>query len=455
MKVKAVILAAGEGKRMKSDLPKPLHRLCGRPLVQWAMASVSGCDPNPVVVVGHGAEQVKEALASSGAAFAEQREQKGTGHAVMMAREQIADADAILVVAGDMPLIRPETIAALVEGVADGNDITMLTVVAPNPTGYGRVLRNETGAIVAIVEQRDATPAQQCICEVNTSVYCFRRETLFKALGQLKADNAQGELYLTDAIKLTAEAGGTINAVQGDFTEGMGINDRAQLAEAAAVLRARINRTHLLNGVTLIDPQQTYIDWDVRIGRDTVVYPGNTLETGTVIGEGCTLYPGSRIAQSTIGNDVEITSSVITETTIGDHCHIGPFAYTRPGSRIGSDVKIGDFVEIKNATIGDDTKISHLTYVGDADVGRNVNLGCGVVFSNYDGQNKYRSTVEDGAFIGCNTNLVSPVHVGKNAYTAAGSTITEDIPDDALAIARSRQTNKEGWVTRRKGGNNK
>jgi len=456
MVVKAVILAAGEGKRMKSAMPKVLHRICGRPLVEWSVAAVEDVDKNPAVVVGRGREEVMKALADAGVAFAIQEEQKGTGHAVMMAKQEIESADCVLVLPGDMPLIKPETVQKLVDCVLkDNRDAAVLYTVAEDPTGYGRILRDEYGDIKGIVEHRDATPVQREIREVNTSAYCFNKDMLMFSLDHMDCDNDQKEYYLTDAISIISNMGGKVAGVEGDPEEGMGVNDRAQLAQAAKVLRGRINRAHMLAGVTIIDPESTFIDWNVKIGRDTIVYPGNELEDGTVIGEGCMLYPNSRIYKSSIGDGTDVTSSVITETVIGSGCHVGPFAYTRPGSHIGDHIKIGDFVEIKNASIGDGTKISHLTYVGDADVGKDVNLGCGVVFVNYDGRKKYRTTVEDGAFIGCNTNLVAPVKVGKKAYTAAGSTITEDVPEDALAIARSRQTNKEDWVKRRMEGEKK
>lgn len=453
MVVKSLILAAGEGKRMKSNTPKVLHRLCGRSLIEWAIGAVAEIDPTPTVIVGHGREAIMKALDGTGVAFAVQAEQKGTGHAVMMARETIENADCILVTCGDMPLIKPETVKKLVECITvQHQDAALLYTIAEDPSGYGRIVRNEYGDVKSIVEHRDATDAQRAIREVNASAYCFHKDLLLFALDRLDCNNDQKEYYLTDAIAIIANMGGKVMGVLGEPEEGRGINDRAQLAEAAAVQRARINRRHMLNGVTVIDPANTYIDWDVTIGRDTVVYAGNVLEEGTSIGESCMLLPNNRIVKSTVGNGTEVASSVLTSATVGDDCHIGPFAYLRPGSRIGSHIKIGDFVEIKNSNIGDGTKISHLTYVGDADVGSDVNLGCGVVFVNYDGKKKHRTQVEDGAFIGCNTNLVAPVKVGKNGYTAAGSTITEDVPEDALAIARARQTNKEGWVSKRREG---
>jgi bifunctional UDP-N-acetylglucosamine pyrophosphorylase/glucosamine-1-phosphate N-acetyltransferase len=451
MKIKAVILAAGEGKRMKSATPKVLHRICGRSLVEWAIGAVEALDGSPAVVVGRGREEVMKALAGAGVAFAVQEEQKGTGHAVMTARKEFESAGCVLVTCGDMPLIKPETAKKLVDCIAkDNRDAAVLYTMADDPTGYGRILRDKYGDIKGIVEHRDANKEQRAIREINTSAYCFNRDMLLFALDHMDCGNDQKEYYLTDAIAIIANMGGKISGVEGEAEEGLGVNDRAQLAQAAVVLRARINRAHMLGGVTLVDPENTYIDFDVKIGRDTVIYPGNVLESGTAVGEGCTLYPNNRIAKSSIGDHTDITSSVILETIIGDGCHVGPFAYTRPGSRIGNGIKVGDFVEIKNSNIGDGTKISHLTYVGDADVGRDVNLGCGVVFVNYDGRRKYRTTVEDGAFIGCNTNLVAPVKVGRRGYTAAGSTITQDVPEDALAIARSRQTNKEGWAAKRR-----
>jgi bifunctional UDP-N-acetylglucosamine pyrophosphorylase/glucosamine-1-phosphate N-acetyltransferase len=436
---------------MKSATPKALHRLCGQTLIEWAIGIAKPVDENPVLVVGRGREEVIKALSGSGVSFAVQEEQKGTGHAVMMARNAFESADCVLVLLGDMPLIRPETVQKLVDCVKQENmDAAVLYTVADDPTGYGRILRDEYGDIKGIVEHRDATNAQREIHEINASAYCFRRDMLLFALDHMDCGNDQKEYYLTDAIAIIANMGGKVSGVQGLPEEGMGVNDRAQLAQAAAVLRGRINRAHMINGVTIIDSERTYIDYDVKIGMDTIVYPGNVLESGSKIGERSVLYPNNRIAKSTVGNRVDLASSVIMESAIGNECHIGPFAYMRPGSRVGNNVKIGDFVEIKNSNIGDGTKISHLTYVGDADVGSDVNLSCGVVFSNYDGTRKYRTIVEDGAFIGCNTNLIAPVRVGKRAYTAAGSTITDDVPEDALAIARSRQTNKEGWRAKRR-----
>lgn len=437
---------------MKSSLPKVLHPLCGMPMVQWALRAVEKVDPRPVLVVGHMRDEVMKTVGDR-VQYAVQAEQLGTGHAVMMARDYLDDSvDYVLVTAADMPLLTAETVQALCGLIDTGADAAVLTAVLPDAYGYGRILRDDAGHITGIAEQRDATEAQRAIREINTAVYIFRRERLLDALDHLTCDNDQHEYYLTDAIGYLAKEGGRVAGLAADAQEAMGVNDRVQLAQAGAVLRRRINEAYMRAGVTLVDPEQTYIDAGVTIGRDTMIWPNNYLTGDTVIGEDCELFPGSRIHDSRVGDRVVIQSSVLTQASVGDDSKVGPFAYMRPHSVAGAHVKIGDFVEIKNSNIGDDTKISHLTYVGDADVGQRVNLGCGVVFVNYDGKNKFRSVVQDDAFIGCNTNLVAPVHVGKGAFTAAGSTIVEDVPDEALAIARSRQVNKEGWISPKKKG---
>ncbi|MDD3243654.1 MAG: bifunctional UDP-N-acetylglucosamine diphosphorylase/glucosamine-1-phosphate N-acetyltransferase GlmU [Eubacteriales bacterium] len=452
MKTQVICLAAGEGKRMKSQLPKVLHGLCGLPMVEWALRAANAVDAHPILVVGHGREQVMEAVGER-AQFAVQAQQLGTGHAVMTAQGLLEpDTDCVLVTAGDMPLLRPETVLALQEKMSDGADAAVLTARVADPFGYGRILRDAQGSVCGIVEERDATAQQKQICEINTSIYIFRASRLKEALLNLTCQNDQHEYYLTDAVGDLAARGCRVESLEAAPGEAMGVNDRVQLAQAGEMLRRRINEAHMRAGVTLVDPQQTYIDADVTIGRDTVIWPGNYLTGNTSIGENCVLYPGSRIADSRIGSGVTVQSSVLTQASVDDGSTVGPFAYMRPKSAAGKNVKIGDFVEIKNATVGDGTKISHLTYVGDADVGQHVNLGCGVVFVNYNGKEKFRTQVEDDAFIGCNTNLVAPVHIGRGAYTAAGSTITQDVPDDTLGIARARQVNKASWISPKKKG---
>jgi len=445
MKVKGIILAAGKGTRMKSDIPKVLHRAAGRTMAEWAVNSAASVDNRPTVVVGHSKEEVMEILDGK-ADFVFQLEQKGTGHAVMMAKENIKGSDYTVITYGDMILLRKESIEGLVDLTINENlDAAVLTAFADDPTGLGRIINNAEGYVEKIVEHRDANEEQLKINEINTGVFCFKSDILLDALGKIGCDNSQGEYYLTDAVEIINKSGGRIKSAHCDALEALGTNDRAQLAQSAKELRRRINHEHMINGVTLIDPDNTYIDADVVIGNDTIIYPGCVIEGKTEIGSGCVIYGATNIKDSKIADNVTIKASNITHSSVDSGTNIGPNAYLRPKSKIGKNCKIGDFVEIKNSDIGDDTKISHLTYVGDADIGKDVNLGCGVVVVNYDGKNKNRTVVEDNAFVGCNTNLVSPVRVGKGAYTAAGSTITEDVPEGALAIARSRQINKEDW----------
>ena len=452
MESTAIILAAGEGTRMKSKRHKVLHKLCGREMVEYALraAQEAGVE-RPVVVIGHAAEAVREHLQGR-VDFAVQDRATGwgTGHAVMSAGAYLSGAGKVYILAGDMPLLTGADLLSLGEAVEAGAAGAMLTAVLPDPTGYGRVLRGADGAVERIVEQRDCTPEQAAVREVNASVYCFRADALRAALPLLRNENAQKEYYLTDVVGILREAGERVAAVEAPAEHCMGVNDRVQLAAAEKVLRRRINENLQRAGVTLIDPERTYIDDGVEIGADTVVYPGCVLQGATRVGEDCTLLPNSRMQDAVLADGVTVEASVLLQCEVGAGTTVGPNAYLRPGTRIGEHCRIGDFVEIKNSTIGDRTKVSHLTYVGDADLGERINLGCGVVFSNYDGKKKYRCTVGDDAFIGCNVNLVAPVTVEAGAYVAAGSTITKDVPAGALAIARSRQGNLAGWVEARK-----
>lgn len=442
---RAIILAAGKGTRMKSNLPKAMHEAAGRPMLGWAIEAVRAIDAKPVVVVGYGREAVEEYFKDS-VDYALQLEQKGTGHACLMAKAYMPKDGFVLITLADMPLLTPAVAQALCDdAIENGWAGAVLAAVLDDPAGYGRVLRDEAGFAAGIVEHRDCTPEQRKIREVNTSVYCFKSNLLLAALDQIGTDNDQGEYYLTDVIKILSGMGHKIGVSCCSAEEGSGVNDRAQLAEAARILRRRINRAHMAAGVTIIDPENTYIDPDADIGADAVIYPNNVIQKGSRIASGAILYPGNHIVASVIGEGTQVRSSTLIEAKVGADSTIGPNAYLRPGSEIGNHCRIGDFVEVKNSVIGDGSKASHLAYIGDADVGRNVNISCGVVFVNYDGRKKHRTVVEDGAFVGCNTNLVAPVKVGRNAYTAAGSTITKDVPEDALAIARSRQENKEGW----------
>jgi bifunctional UDP-N-acetylglucosamine pyrophosphorylase/glucosamine-1-phosphate N-acetyltransferase len=354
----------------------------------------------------------------------------------------------VLVLCGDTPLLRGRTLAqAFHAHRSGGHAATVLTAELADPHGYGRILRDVDGSVTGIVEQADASPTQQGIRVINTGVYVFDAGSLLYALPLLGNDNRQGEYYLTDVLAILRAAGKSVGAfVVEDAAETFGVNDRAQLAQAESVLQNRIRMGHMKAGVTFHLPETTYVGADVQIGEDTEILPGCLLEGGTVIGTGCVVGPNTRLVDARLDKGVQVANSVVVESEIGEDTKVGPFAFLRPGSRIGRHVKIGDFVEIKKSVIGDDTKISHLTYVGDAEVGQRVNLGCGVVVVNYDGRVKNRTVIGDDAFIGCNVNLVSPVEVHEHAYVAAGSTITDEVPAFSLGIARSRQVVKDGWV---------
>lgn len=441
----ALIMAAGEGKRMKSKHPKPLFKLCGKPILEYVMlAAQEACGTKPVLIVGKGHEEIRDAFGDE-ADYVMQEEQLGTGHAVMMAKDYLEKGSHYtLVLAGDMPFITSNTIKRILE-TAKKAAAVVLAATMEDPTGYGRAVIRD-GCVQKIIEDKDCTDEQKRIKQVNSSVYCFNTEKLLQCLGKLKNNNAQGEYYLTDCIEMLATAGEKVAAVITDAEECVGINDRVQLSDAQRIMAQKINTAHMRDGVTLIAPENTYIDSDVKIGRDTTIYPDVVLEGCTEIGEDCILYPGSRIADSIIGNGVRVQNSVILESKVGDKSTIGPYAYLRPNSNISAGCRIGDFVEIKNSTVGEGSKVPHLSYIGDGSIGKGCNIGCGSIFVNYDGVNKHHTQVEDGVFIGCNTNLIAPVTVGREAYVAAGSTVTDDVPEGALCIARERQVIKEGWT---------
>jgi bifunctional UDP-N-acetylglucosamine pyrophosphorylase / glucosamine-1-phosphate N-acetyltransferase len=448
----AVVLAAGEGKRMKSKHSKVMHKIAGKPLIEWVTGSVEKAGINEcVLVVGHRVDQIKEYMGEK-YLYSLQEKQLGTGHAVMQAEEHLKGKDGyVIVLCGDTPLITEQTISNTIKYHKENNNsATVITVDVGDPTGYGRMVRNEAGNVARIVEHRDASSEQRLIREINSGIYCFTIKDLIEALKDLNNNNSQGEYYLTDTLEVLVKKGLKVGALKiDDQDEILGINDRLQLAEAAQIMRKRIVTKLMKAGVTVIDPASTYIDDSVEIGMDTIVYPGTILEGTTRIGEDCIIGPNSRVVSSVIYDKVEVNNSVILESSIDEDTHVGPFAYIRPGSAIGKHVKIGDFVEVKKSKIGDNTKVSHLTYIGDAEIGKNVNLGCGVVVVNYDGKKKNKTIVGDNSFVGCNVNLVSPVTVKNNAYIAAGSTITEEVPENSLAIARSRQVNKEDWVIKK------
>ncbi|MBT2729750.1 bifunctional UDP-N-acetylglucosamine diphosphorylase/glucosamine-1-phosphate N-acetyltransferase GlmU [Bacillus sp. ISL-75] len=445
----AVILAAGQGTRMKSKLYKVLHPVCGKPMVQHVVDQVMKLNIQEVVtIIGHGAEMVQAQLGDS-SRYALQDQQLGTAHAVSQAQSLLeGKAGVTIVVCGDTPLIKAETMESLFKHHEElAAKATILTARIEDPTGYGRIIRNKKGLVEKIVEHKDASDEERKINEINTGTYCFDNLALFEALKNVSNENVQGEYYLPDVIEILKKQGEVVTAFQTDeFEETLGVNDRVALAEAERIMRGRTNAAHMRNGVTIIDPANTYIETEVEIGQDTVIYPGTMIKGKTVIGAECQIGPNSEIVSCEIGAETVIRQSVAHNSSIGAHVNIGPFAHIRPESAIQDEVKIGNFVEIKKAVFGKGSKASHLSYIGDAEVGSDVNIGCGSITVNYDGKNKYLTKIEDGVFIGCNSNLVAPVTIKKGAYVAAGSTITKDVPSEALSIARAKQVNKENYV---------
>ncbi len=434
----AVVLAAGEGTRMRSGTPKVLHPLCGRPMVLHVVDALAELPlERIVVVVGHAAERVTKTLHDQlvtevPVEFVEQRVQRGTGDAVSVALTVFDDLDAeddILVLPGDAPLVRAETIARLAtEHRVQDAAAAILTATVAEPDGLGRVVRGKDGRVARIVEHADATPEEREINEINTSIYCFRRGLLAPALRRLSPENAQGEYYLTDAIAVLRDAGHNVIALEADDpAEAIMVNDRVQLADAETELRRRINRVWMRAGVTMVDPAHTYIDATVEIEADVRLLPGTILEGRTVVGTGSVVGPDCRLTDVVIGERVRISNAVARECEIGDECEVGPYAFVRPGTRLAPGVKVGTYVEIKNSEIGEGTKVPHLSYIGDADVGAGTNLGASTITANYDGENKHRTKIGDGVHTGVHTSLVAPVELGDDADTGAGSVVTNDV----------------------------
>ncbi|MFP4148611.1 MAG: bifunctional UDP-N-acetylglucosamine diphosphorylase/glucosamine-1-phosphate N-acetyltransferase GlmU [Nitriliruptoraceae bacterium] len=451
--VAAVILAAGKGTRFRSETAKVRHRAAGRSLLGHVLEAVRPLDlAQVIVVIGHQAEDVRaevEALALPRVTTVVQHEQHGTGHAVQVALPALDPGiERVLVLPGDTPLLTSATLRRLVD-VPGGP--AMLTAHLDDPTGYGRVVRAADGTVARVVEHRDATDEERALTEINAGMYLLDRGPLTVALEALGADNAQGERYLTDVLARFATDGAPVTPVVAAASEIAGVNDRAQLAAAAAELRRR-HLEHLMVevGVSVTDPATTYVDVDVEVGRDAQLLPGTILAAGTRVGPRAVVGPHSHLIGCEVGADASVHSTRAEQATIGAHASVGPFTHLRPGTVLGARTKVGAFAETKNATVGEGSKIPHLAYVGDATVGERVNVACGVITVNYDGQRKSHTTIEDGAFVGCDTMLVAPVTIGAGAYTAAGSTVTEDVPAGALAIARARQSVKEGWAERRR-----
>jgi bifunctional UDP-N-acetylglucosamine pyrophosphorylase/glucosamine-1-phosphate N-acetyltransferase len=456
MSVAAIILAAGKGTRMKSDLVKVMHPLGERPMISWPVNAAKAVGAERIaLVIGHQGDKLKELFSSDDTIlFADQAEQLGTGHAVACAREALEGfRGTVLILCGDVPLIRAATLQAMLSSHnARGAAVSVLTTHLENPYGYGRVIKREGGRITRIVEEKDATEEERAVTEINSGIYCVASDFLFNAVARLKNDNAQGEYYLTDIIREASLANQLCLAYPiDDFGEVMGVNDRQQLAVAAAELRRRINEELMLGGVTIIDPATTYIETEVVIGRDTTIYPNVHISGETVIGGGSLIETGAVIRNCRLGENVTIKAgSVLTEAEVGDEAAIGPMAHLRPGSRLGAHVKIGNFVETKKIVMGEGSKASHLTYLGDAEIGSDVNIGCGTITCNYDGVNKHKTVIGDRVFVGSDVQLVAPVTVGAGSLIAAGTTVTMDVPPDSLAIARAPQVNKEGWVKKKR-----
>ena len=446
----AIILAAGMGSRMKSKLYKVLQPVAGKAMVDHVLTQIelAGVD-NVVTVVGHGAQAVKELL-NTRTQYVLQAEQLGTGHAVLQAKDLLGKATGTtLIVSGDSPLFTANTFNKLyAEHENNNNAVTVLTSDAVDPFGYGRIIRGADGNVAKIVEQKDANAAEQAVNEINTGVYVFDNQLLFEALNQVTNNNAQGEYYLPDTLEILKNAKHTVGAFKmSDFSESMGVNDRVALAAANEAMRRRINLQHMKNGVTLLDPQSTYIDADVIIGNDTTIEPNVTLKGHTIIGSDVMITSGSMIIDSTIEDGVTINASQVESSIMRFNSNAGPYAHLRPQSDIGENVHIGNFVETKKVKIGKGTKVGHLTYVGDATLGEDINIGAGCIFVNYDGVNKFHTTIGNHAFIGSNTKIIAPVNIGDFGITAAGSTITEDVPAQSMGIARSRQINKpDFWL---------
>jgi bifunctional UDP-N-acetylglucosamine pyrophosphorylase/glucosamine-1-phosphate N-acetyltransferase len=450
-------MAAGKSTRMKSRTPKVLHRVAGRAVVDYIVeAAREGCGvEDAIAIIGHEAERVREHLTGrwgSRVRFAVQEPQHGTGHAVMQAEPLLSGFDGdVLTLAGDTPLVSADVLAALLaHHRATCATATVLTAVMDAPGHYGRVIRDDKGTVAYIVEARDASEQERTVREINTSIYCFRAPALFRALTQIRPQNAQGEYYLTDVIALLAREGERVEAVVSpDAAVVMGVNTRVELAEASAIVRRRKLDQLMLSGVTVIDPAATYVDTEVAVGADTVLYPGTVLEGATTIGRDCVVGPFSHLVDTRLGDGVTFAQSKANLAEVADGVNVGPFAHLRPGTVVDRDARVGSFVEIKKSHLGEGAHVAHLSYVGDAEVGPRANIGGGTITCNYDGRKKHPTNIGADAFIGSNNTLVAPVTVGKGAYTAAGSTITDDVPADALGLGRARQVNKDGWAARR------
>lgn len=447
--LRAVILAAGKGTRMRSKLPKVLHKVGGKPMLQHVLDAADAAGAaEKIVIVGHGAELVESMVGEQGKIVL-QAEQRGTGHAVMQTQEALAGfTGTAMILCGDTPLLDGVELKKFYEAhVQSGAAATVLTAFMDNPFGYGRIVRDAEGNVRGIVEEKDADAQQKLIKEINTGIYCLECPLMFDVLATLTCDNAQGEYYLTDVLTKLNEAGKKVGGVVTEDSDMvMGINSRRQLAEAESVMRVRILNRLMDEGVTIMDPASTFIEGSVKIGSDTVIYPFTWLEGSTEIGEDCEIGPNVRLTNVQVGSGTHLQFVYGHDCKVCDEVTAGPYVHLRPDAVIGNKVKIGNFVEVKNSNVGTGTKLPHLTYIGDSDIGSGVNMGCGCITVNYDGKKKHRTVVEDNVFVGCNTNLVAPVTVKAGSYIGAGSTITKEVPENSLGIARAKQKNLEGWA---------
>lgn len=451
-----IILAAGEGTRMKSKLSKVLHKVSGKPILEHIVNASKGANVEKhIIIVGQNKDKVEGHFKDEKLILKEQPMGEGlpygTGFALMQGIDHIEDNSTVIVLSGDIPLITEDTINKFMN-YHNKNDFhgTILTAILDDPTGYGRIIRGKSGDVLQIVEDKDATDLEKMVKEINSSIYCFNGKLLKQALSKIDNNNAQGEYYATDVISVLKKDGYKIGAyVIEDSNEIHGVNSREQLAFSEEIMRKRINKMHMENGVTIINPDNTYIDHGVIIGMDTIIYPGTFIEGKTEIGKDCVIKNNTKIVNSKISNGVKVESSTIEDSFVGEDTIIGPYAHLRPNSNIGKNVKIGNFVEVKNSTLKDNTKAGHLAYIGDADIGYNVNIGCGVVFVNYNGIEKFRTTVGDNSFIGSNSSLIAPLNVNDWGFIAAGSTITKEVKEGSLSITRAKQIDVEGWVERK------
>jgi len=453
--INALILAAGKGTRMISNIPKVLHPICFKPMLWYIITAAQPVSEQQILVVGYGKEQVEDYLnekfKSDHLTTVFQKQQLGTGHAVKCAKEKLT-REHTLVLLGDTPLITEEELKDLVDSHINKDATgTILTVVVDNPERYGRIKRDSDGVVEEIIEETDASSEEKRISEINTGIMIFKTKALLSALEKLDASNNQGEYYLTDVINVLYNKGESILGRSTDKVYRLqGINDRSELAKAEKRMRLEINHQYMQQGVTIQDPDNTYIEPGVSIEEDTTIYPNTVLKGDTRIESFCRLGPDVEIKDSIIGEGTQVEKSKIDSSSLEKHVSIGPYSQIRPTSYIGQDVKIGNFVEVKNSTMGKGSKANHLAYIGDADIGSNVNLGAGTVIVNYDGVRKYRTVIEDNAFVGCNSNLIAPIRIKRKSFVAAGSTITEEVPENSLAIARAKQVNKQDWVLKKK-----